>query len=148
MGVSKTSQHIQIKIRMLKFIQKPPASSQAPNKDLKDIYILCTCKIKTGNQNLEHECIKDHWLYPNQDQDVKLQSGTSSLLQNMDVLSNFKIKRGDQNLGPGCIKDQWPYTNQDNDTKLQSGTSRLHRPPKSQIGTYRTWMFFAPSKSI
>ena len=63
-------------------------------------------------------------------------------------LANFKIKRGDQNLGPGCIKDQWPYTNQDNDTKLQSGTSRLHRPPKSQLGTYRTWMFFAPSKSI
>ena len=27
--------------------QEPPASSKAPNQDLKDMYVLCTSKMKT-----------------------------------------------------------------------------------------------------
>ena len=46
MGVSKTSDHIKIKIKMPNPSQEPPASSKAPNEDLKDINILCTFKIK------------------------------------------------------------------------------------------------------
>ena len=38
--------------------QEPPASSKAPNQDLKDMDVLCTFKIKIGSQYLEHVCKK------------------------------------------------------------------------------------------
>ena len=53
-GVLKTSGHIQIKIKMPNPSQEPPASSKAPNQDLKDIDVLCTTKIKIESQNLDH----------------------------------------------------------------------------------------------
>ena len=59
MAVSKTSDHIQIKIKMSNPSQEPPASSKAPNQDLMDIDVLCTFKIKIESQNLDHGCIKD-----------------------------------------------------------------------------------------
>ena len=46
MGVAETSDHIQIKIKISNPIQKPPASFNAPNGDLKDTGVLCTFKIK------------------------------------------------------------------------------------------------------
>ena len=73
--------HIQMKIQMPNSSQEPSASSKAPNNDLKDMDVLCTFKIKTESQNLDHGCIKDKWPYLNQDQDAKPQSGTSSVLQ-------------------------------------------------------------------
>ena len=82
MGISKTSDHIQIKIQMPNPRQEPPASSKAPNEDLKGMDVLCTFKIKKESQNLEIVCIEDQQSYPNQDQDVGPQSGTSSILQN------------------------------------------------------------------
>ena len=42
MGVSKTSDHIQIKINMPNSSQEPPASSKVPNEDVKDLDVLCT----------------------------------------------------------------------------------------------------------
>ena len=39
--------------------QEPPASSKAPNEDLKDMDVLCMLKIKIELQNLDHGCIKD-----------------------------------------------------------------------------------------
>ena len=48
---SKTSDHIQIKIKMPNPSQEPPASSKAPNEDLKDMDVLCTFKIKIQSQN-------------------------------------------------------------------------------------------------
>ena len=59
MGVTKTSDYIQIKIKIPKTSQKPPASSKAKNPDVKDIDELCTFKIKIESQNLDHGCIKD-----------------------------------------------------------------------------------------
>merc|ERR1711954_440075 len=59
MGVSKTSDHIQIKIKMPNPSQEPPGSSKAPNEDLKDIDVLCTFKIKLESQNSEYGCTKD-----------------------------------------------------------------------------------------
>ena len=59
MVVSKTSDHIQIMINIQHSSQEPPASSEAPNKDLKDIDVLCTFKIKIDSQNLEYGCTKD-----------------------------------------------------------------------------------------
>ena len=60
MGISKTSNHIQIKIKMPNPSQEPPASSKAPNEDLKDMDVLCTFKIKIDSQNLAYGCTKDH----------------------------------------------------------------------------------------
>ena len=51
MGVSKTNNHIKIKIKMPNPSQEPPVSSKAPNEDLKDMDVLCTFKIKIENQN-------------------------------------------------------------------------------------------------
>ena len=82
MGVPKASDHIQIKIQIPNPSQEPPVSSKAPNEDLKDMDVCCTFKMKLENQNLDHGCIKDQWPYPNQDQDAKPKSGTSSVLQN------------------------------------------------------------------
>ena len=71
MGVPKTFDHIQIKIKMPNPSQEPPASSKAPNEDLKDMDFLCTFKIKIESQYSEHDFIKDKWLYPKQDLDPK-----------------------------------------------------------------------------
>ena len=46
MGLSKTSDNIQIKIKMHNPSQEYPASTKAPNPDLKDKGILCIFKIK------------------------------------------------------------------------------------------------------
>ena len=109
MDVSKTSDPIQIKIKMPNPSQEPPVSSKAPNEGLKDMEVLCTSKIKLESQNLEHGVIKDQQLYLNQNPDTKPQSVTSSVLQDledMDVLCTFILKIESQKLDHGCIKDE------------------------------------------
>ena len=59
MGMSKTSDHIQIKIKMPNPSQEPPASSEAQNEDLKDMDILCTFKIKIEDKNQEYGHFQD-----------------------------------------------------------------------------------------
>merc|ERR1712112_536571 len=92
MDVPKTSDHIQIAIRMPNPSQEHPASSKAPNEDLKDMDVLCTFKFKIESQN------SDQRRYPNQDQVAKTQSGTTSIIQSHksglkgnDVLCTFKV---------------------------------------------------------
>ena len=120
MGVSKTSDHIQIKIRMQHPIQEPPVSYKVPNQDLKDMYVLCPFNIMMESQILDNGCIKNQWPYPNQDQGAKPQSGTSSLLQSPKWwLKDY-----------GCIKGQWSYPNQNHDAKPHSGTSSVFWDPK------------------
>ena len=87
MGVSKTSDHIQIKIKMPNPSQEPPASSKAPNEELEDMDVLCTFKIRIESQNSYNGRIKDEWLYPNQDQDANPQSGISIMSQSYDYES-------------------------------------------------------------
>ena len=48
--MSKTGDHIEIKIKMPNPSQEPPAPSKAPNEDLKDINVICTFKIKIQSQ--------------------------------------------------------------------------------------------------
>ena len=67
MDVSKTNDHIKIKNKMPNPSQEPPASSKAPNEDLKDMSVLCTYKIMIKSQNSEHGCIKVQVIYRNQD---------------------------------------------------------------------------------
>ena len=54
MGVSKTSNHIKIKIKMPNPSEEPPVSSKAPNEDLKDIGVICTYKNKIENPKVGH----------------------------------------------------------------------------------------------
>ena len=70
MGVSKTTDHIKIKIKMPSPSQEPPASSIAQNQDLKDMDVLCNIKMKLDSHTFEPGCIIDQWPYPNQDQDA------------------------------------------------------------------------------
>ena len=137
MGVLKTSDHIQTKIQMPNPSQEPLASSKAPNEDLKDMDVLCTFKNKIESQNSDHGCIKDQWPYPNQDQDAKPQSWTSSILQSPKwglkqhgCSLHLQIKIKSQNSDHGCVKDHWLYRNQDQDPKPQSGTSNILQSPK------------------
>ena len=80
-GVPKTINYIKIKIQMPNPSQEPSVSSKAPNKDLEDLDVLCTFKIKIESQNLENGYIKDQRPYTNQDKGAKSQSGAFSVLQ-------------------------------------------------------------------
>ena len=72
MGVPKTSDHIQINLRMPNPSQEPPASSKAPNEDLKDIDVLCPLKsryrAKIGIIGISKQ---GSLAYPNPDQNAK-----------------------------------------------------------------------------
>ena len=59
MVVSKNSDYIKIKIKMLNPSQEPPASSKAPNEDLKEMDVLCTFKFKKESIHSDHRYIKD-----------------------------------------------------------------------------------------
>ena len=54
MGVSNTSDQMQIKIKMQNSSEEPPASFKASDQDLKDMDIPCTFKILMKSQNSEH----------------------------------------------------------------------------------------------
>ena len=137
---SKTNDHFQTKIKLPNTSQEPPVSSKAPNKDSEDMNVLCTFKIKIESQTSDHGYIKDQWPYPNQDQDAKSQSGTSSILQS----PKWGLK------GHGCSLH---LQNQDREPKFgswlyqrlvtiskykwrcQNPIRHLQPPPKSQIRT-------------
>ena len=50
MGISKTSDNIQVKIKMPNSNQEPRASSKAQSQDLEDMDLLCNYKIKIESQ--------------------------------------------------------------------------------------------------
>ena len=134
MGISKTSDYIQIKIKIPNPIQEPPASSKAPND------VLCTFKIKIERKHSENGCIKDQWPYHNQYHYIKPQSWTFSNIQSpksgvhdMDVLWPFKNKIDSRNSGHGCFKDLSTYPYKDWDAKSQSRTFRIFQCPKSEL---------------
>ena len=59
MGVSKTTDHIDIKISITNPSQEPLGSSKAPYEDLKDMDVLCTFKTKIESQICEYWYITD-----------------------------------------------------------------------------------------
>ena len=137
MGVPKTSDHIQINIRMKNPSQEPPASLKAPNQDWKDMDFLWAFKIKIElkfrilayqrpvNLNIRMQTLSQEppasLKAPNQD------------LKDMDVLCTFKIKIESQNFDHSYIRDQWPYPNQNQDAKFQLGTSIPNQSPKFRL---------------
>ena len=59
MIVSKTSDYIKIKIKMINPREEPPAFFKVPNEDLKDMDFLCTFKMRIESQSSDHGSIKD-----------------------------------------------------------------------------------------
>ena len=111
MGLSKTSDYIQITIKMPNPSQEPPASSKAPNEDLKDMYVLCTFNIKTETKILimvashtrVHIQIKIKMPNPSQEPPASSKAPNDDLMD-MDILCTFKIKIEGHNSGLGfCI---------------------------------------------
>ena len=60
MGIEKTSDHIQVKIKMPNPSPEHPTSSKALNQDLKDFDVLCIFKIRIEGKNSEHGHFKDN----------------------------------------------------------------------------------------
>ena len=166
MGVSETSDHILIKNKIPDSSQEPPASSKAPNEDLKDMDVLCTFKIKIECQNLDHGCVRDQWPYPNQDQDAKPQSGTSSVLQspkwrhkghgcslhlqNQDKELKFwsKVDQGQLTRSTSRSKYPTPVRNLQCPLWLQSGLKghecSLHFQNQDRDPKFETWVYQRP----
>ena len=99
MIVSKTSNPIQIKIKMPNPLNDSPASSQSQNQDFKDMDVLCIFKIKIESQNSEHGSTKDQWPYPNQDwnpnpsqEPLASFKAPNQDYKDMDVIHTFKSR--------------------------------------------------------
>ena len=99
MDVSKTGDHIQMRIKMLNPCQYPPASSKSSNQDLKDMDFLGTFKIKMDSLHSEHGCMKtsDHIQIKIKMQNPRQEPPASFSAQkqdweDMNVLCTFKIK--------------------------------------------------------
>ena len=152
MGVHKTSDHFQIKIKMPNLIQERPVSSKAPNQDLKDINVLCTCKTKIERPNLEHCYIKDQWLYPNLDHDAQLKSGTSSILQSPKwglTEHGCSLQLQTQNRVPKIWRRKVSKASNNIQINIQI-LNPIQEPPtfsKAPNQTSRKWILFAPSNS-
>ena len=100
MAVSKTSGHIQIKIKMPNPRQEPPASSKALNQDLKDMDVLCTFKTMIESQQLEHGYINSNdyiqikIMIPNPSEEHLASSKAPNQdLKDMVVICTFKIEK-------------------------------------------------------
>ena len=140
MDVSKTNDHIQIMDKMPNPSQELPASSKALNEDLKDLDVLCTFKIKIESQNSDHEYIKDHWQYQNQDQDAKLQSGNSCVLQIpkwglKGHGCSLHLQNQDREPKFGSWLYQRPVTISKSRSRCQTPVRNLQHPPKPQRKT-------------
>ena len=102
-----SSDHIFIKIKMVNPNQESPAFSKAQNEDLKETYALGTSKINKESQKSDYWCNKDHWAVQHKDMGAKTQSGTTTIIQELngvDVLSFSKSKIEGWHLDHGWIK--------------------------------------------
>ena len=139
------------KIKFTNSNQEPPASSKAPNEDLKDMDVLCTFKIKIESKNLDPVCIKDQLPYPNEDQDAKSKSGTSSVLQSPKWRlqghgCSLHLQNQDREPKFGLCVYQRAVTISKSRSRSQISVRNLTQPQKLPIRTERTCMFFALSK--
>ena len=111
MGESKTSDHIQIKIKMPNPSQEPPASSKAPNEDIRDMDVLCTFKVMMESHRYimgisktsDDVQIKIKMTNPGQKLPASSKSPNEDI-KDMDVLCPFKTQIQGQNMEHGCIK--------------------------------------------
>ena len=94
MGIPKTSDHIQIKIKIPSPNKDPPASSKAPNQELEDRYVLYIFKIKIASQNSKtSDHIQINIKMPNLSQEPPASSkAPNQELKDMNVVLTFKSR--------------------------------------------------------
>merc|ERR1712112_583977 len=105
-----------------------------------DTMVLCTFKIKIESQNSEYGCTKDQRPYPNQYQDAKPQSGTSSVLQSPRLGlrghgCSLHLQNQDREPKFAIWVYQRPVTISKSILGCQTPFRNLQRPPKPQIRT-------------
>ena len=137
MGIWKTSDHIQIKIKKPNPSQEPPASSKAQNEDImffapSKSSQRAKIRIMDVSKTSDHIQIKIKKPNPSQKPPASYKAPNEDF-KDMDVLCTLKIKIESPNLDHGCVKYQWPDPNQDKDAKPNSGTSRVLQDPKWRI---------------
>ena len=100
MDVSKTSDHIHIKIKMPNSSQETPASSKASNQNLKDMDVLCTFTIKIEGAKIWNKVVSKTSGHiqigikipcPKKEPPV-FSKATNQNLKDMEVLCIFQIK--------------------------------------------------------
>ena len=140
MVVSKASDHIQIKIKMPNPSQEPPVSSKAQNEDLKDMYVLCTFKIKIVakiwimgvSKTSDHIQIK--LKMPNLCQEIPVFSKAPNQdLEDMDVLCTLKIKNREPQFG--SLVYQRPVTISISRLRCQTQVRNIQHPQNPQMRT-------------
>ena len=111
-GISRTSDQIQIKMKIPNFSQKPSASSKSPNQELIDIRHGCSLYLKNQDkggkiQNMGILKTSYHIQFrikiPNPSQEPP---ASNQDLKDLNVLCTHKIKIEIQNLKHRCINDQ------------------------------------------
>ena len=138
--ISKISDHIKIKIKMPNPSQEPPDPTKAPNQNFKDMDVLCTFKIKIESQHSESRCIKDQWLYTNQDQDTNPQPGSSSPHQNSKSglkghTSSNQLQNQDWEPKFRSWVYQRPVTISKSRSRCQTWVRNLYHSPKQKMRT-------------
>ena len=99
MDVPRTSDHIQIKIKIQNPSQEPPVSSKVPNKNIEDMDVLCIFKTKIESQiwqigiskPSDHIQIKIKMPNPSQEPPAPTKA-PNQYLKDIDALCIFKIK--------------------------------------------------------
>ena len=119
---------------MLNHSQEPPAATKASNQDLKDMDV-CFFNLQIETQNSKYGCLKDQWLYPNQDQYAKPKSGASSPHQ--CPKSGLQIEDREPKFGKWVY--QRPVTISNSRSRCKNQVGNLQHPWKPQIRTSRTW---------
>ena len=113
---------------------------QSPKSGLDVHRCFCTFKIKIERQNSKHKCFKYQWPYPNQYQDAKPQSGTSSILQSpkwglKGHGCSLHLQNQDREPKFGIWVYQRPETIYKSISGCQTPVRNLQHPPKPQIRT-------------
>ena len=131
MGLSKTSDHVQIKIKMPNLSEEPPVSSKAPNEDLKTMDVLCTFKIMIKSLNSDQGYIKNQWPYPNQESSQEPPGFWSRILGLKGCGSSLHLQNQERDTEFETMLFQRPMTisKQDQDSKPNSGTSSVLQSP-------------------
>merc|ERR1712081_52490 len=103
--------------------------------------VLCTFKIRIESQNSDHRYIKN----PVTSQEPPVSSkAPNEDLTDMDVFCTFKIDRQPKFRS---LVYKRPSTIFYSRSRCQTPVRNIQHPPKPQMRTLRTWIFFAPSKS-
>ena len=138
MGVSKTNDHIQIKIKMPNPSQEPPASSKAPNEELKEWIFFAPSKSRQRAKiwikgiSKTSYCIQIKFKMPNPSQEPT----ASSKSPNQDLKDMFFAPSNqDREQRFSTWVYQRPVTISKSRSRCQNPVRNLQRPPEPQMRT-------------